>query len=768
MMKCSCFLTPACIFLLSLVSFSRTTSEISGTVIDIAAGKPVTGASIVVVGTSLGAVTGDDGVFRLSGLKEKEYTVEITCIGYLKVSKHLALADNEERHLTIFLKPTVVPIENVNVTASRFAAETFSSPLSVTITPSQEFAERTFSTTAEVLREEPGILVQKTTCGHGAPVLRGLIGKYVLLLYDGIRLNRSTFRFGANQYLNTIDLESLNRIEVVRGPSSVMYGSDAIGGTINLIPPSPPSGNDHLSLTPRFVTRYSSADNGSSSNCNLAGDFKQISGLVGISYKHIGDLRAGGEIGRQRPTGWEETNAYARLFYWLNDSNSLNFDYMGIRQDEIPRYDKYVSGQYEQYIYDPQDRDLFGLTFTSHDFNSIVRSLKANVSFCRELEGRTEQKTGSPKISYYEDKLSTWGGYFQLSSVPYSGHQLNTGCEYYHDNIRGKAGQIQDGITEAIRPTYPDNSNYSSVGIFMQDNWHIRDGLKAAAGVRYSFCSVDTPLEESYGEFKESYDDVTAALSLSYSLTPWVNLIARWSRGFRTPNLNDVAVLKTSSSGVDVPSPGLTPEHSDNFEFGVKIRSSPVTGSVFVYYNQLKDLIDRVPGTYDGLTFFDENGNGIQDEDEFSVYRRENVAKARIYGIEYESTVRINRTLTARLNWFWTRGENQTDNEPLSRIPPLMGMAAVRVFPRDNLWLEIFVRAADDQRRLSRRDIDDTRIDPGGTDGWMTLNFRTRFEFGRQFIIASLENITDREYKEHGSGICSPGRNVMISLGYGF
>lgn len=265
----------------------------------------------------------------------------------------------------------------------------------------------------------------------------------------------------------------------------------------------------------------------------------------------------------------------------------------------------------------------------------------------------------------------------------------------------------------------------------------------------------------------EIYDDLTGSLALTYLVAPSVNLTTRWSRGFRAPSLNDVAVLKSSSSGIDVPSLGLNPEYSDNFEIGTKIITSIYTGNMFVFYTLLSNLIDRTPGIYKGMAFDDLNNNGIQDDGEASYYQRKNVASAYIYGFEYDGHLILSNTWELKANLFYTYGQNKTDHEPLSRIPPLMGLFGLQYNLTPANWYEIYLRAAAKQDRLSTRDLDDSRINNDGNPGWTTVNFRTQYKIQRFQINLALENIFDQSYKEHSSGIYSPGRNLRISLSYG-
>ncbi|MFH1892467.1 MAG: TonB-dependent receptor [Candidatus Zixiibacteriota bacterium] len=743
---------------------SQTLHSIEGRVLDLTTRRPIAGATIEIDGRSILSAADEDGRFIISDLDSAEYQVSVSHVGYHEVIRYVSLRRNATEHIAIFLEPRTIPVDGITVTATPFSEDKFVVPAGVSVTPREKFTERFATTTAEVLREEPGVLVQKTTAGHGAPLVRGLIGKHVLLLYDGVRLNKPTFRSGGNQYLNTIDLGSLEKIELLRGPSSVMYGSEAMGGTINLIPMQAPPAGEGVRLHPRFCSQYSSADNGRSVHMNLNRTCNRVSASIGGTYRKVGDLHAGGEIGDQVPTGWEETAIRTCASYRIADRTTLKLDYLAVRQNNVPRYDNYVTGDYQQYVYDPQDRDLGVLTVESKLLCSFVHSVRLNVSYQREIEGRIQQRTGKSDITTDIDRIATWGNAFQMSTMILPSHWLSVGWEYYFDKINSERYTVSNGTKTCERGAYPDDSRYRSAGFFIQDEYTIRRRLRFTLGARYSYFEMESPLEDPFGLFLESYQNLTGAAALCYELLPTANLMASWSRGFRAPSLNDAVVLKKSSSGVDAPSFGLNPEISNNFEAGVKLQRSSMNGSLFLYYNQLSGLIDRKPGIYDGKTFYDENGNGEKDPSEYDIYQRTNVGDSRIYGFEFDYAAWITRMLELRANSFWTFGENQTDHEPLSRIPPLMGMLSLRAHTSMNSWIEGYVRAAGSQRRLSQRDIDDTRISENGTPSWATLNLRSEIRFGDITLNAGIQNITDSEYKEHGSGVYSAGRSFSISL----
>jgi len=736
---------------------------IKGKIYDSVTHDVISDANITVTGTDIQISADRTGAFTLN-VPEGDCILQITHVAYKPAQRVVSVVRDRDYPITIFLEPTTIPVSGLTVTASRTAQDVFSAPTSVSVTTDEEFGGKNFASTADLLKEEPGVLVQKTTHGHGTPILRGQIGKDVLLLFNGIRLNNSTFRSGGNQYMNTVDQETLEKIEIVRGPGSVLYGSDALGGAVNMISQKLPLSQNGINGWGKYNMRYSSADLGRSANATAYVSSEKAAACIGGTYKRIGDLRAGEKTGRQKPTGWDEFSISGRTEFTPNNNHHFNLEYMTVRQEEVPRYDKYECGDFKTYIYDPQNRDLLSLGYELTPESNLFDRAKINLSWQDELEGKTTQKTGSEKISESRTDLIKRGGLIQIDLSPLEAHNITTGFETYSERVTTEAFNIRNDEVSVDRADYPNGSRYSSSGAFVQDRFRLTSNFTLTAGARYSFFKVKSELEEPFGYFEEDYSDFTGSLSLSFKPVEKLNLIAGASRGFRAPNLNDLVVLKYSSSGVDAPSTELNPEQTLNFEVGAKYKNEKIRGEVFVYYTKLNDLIDRRPGTYNGLSFYDENSNGIKDDDEYDIYQNRNVGEGRIIGFEANGSGWITGSIQAHGNLFWTWGENETADEPLSRIPPLMGMAALRYYPDDLRWIECFVRAAGSQRRLSQRDIDDTRIREDGTPSWATLNLRFETKIHAVFLNITAENILDATYREHGSGIDAPGRNIVVSI----
>ena len=744
--------------------FSQNKGEISGVVIDNKTNIPVEAVNVYLKAMKIGTYTDREGRFKISFSGSlKDYLI-ISHVSYNLKEIPLKLKENEKKYLEIKINQKILNLKAIDVIGSSLEEQVFNAENFINIVPREIFKEKSYENTSDILKGEPGILVQKTTYGHGSPIIRGLIGKYVLLLFNGVRLNKPTFRFGANQYLNTILPEALDNIMVTRGPTSVAYGSDAIGGTINLIPRIFYSNTRHFQLKPEVMVRLSTADKGKNYTFKLEGGNERFS-FTGVGgYKDIGDLRAGKNVNVQSPTGWSEIDGNINLRYTINANNSLDFNYLLVNQKEVPRYDKYVTGQYQKYIYEPQKRRLSYINYNYKPVGSWISDFQWNVSYQQEHEGKTLQKTGSSTVKKIMNRIYTIGTFACLSSIVSEKHIIKGGIEYYRDIVRSSGKKIKIDSSEEIRGDFPDKSIYNSGGIYIKDEYLYSKKLNLTAGLRYSYFAFKSPLEAPWGTYSQNFGNLSGLIGLSYKPDERLNITCSYSRGFRAPNFNDTVVLKVSNSGVDAPSPYLKPEISNNFELGLKINDKKLAGGMFLFYNRLTNLIERKYGYYQGLPFFDENNNGIKDKGEVPIFQKFNTGKSYICGSELYFSFKASSSIILNGNCFYTYGENISLKEPMSRIPPFMGKFGIRWYKTRNLWIETFLRFATKQDRLSQRDILDTRIPEGGTPGYKTVNIKGGIEFSSLKLNIIFENIFDELYKEHGSGIYSPGRNLSISI----
>lgn len=338
----------------------------------------------------------------------------------------------------------VYKIKEIIVTGTRGEKDEFESPRALSVATDAEIEERNPVTAADILSEEPGVQVQKTTYGQGSPIIRGLTGYHTLILVDGVRLNNSTFRSGPNQYMATIDPGQIDKIEVMRGPGSVLYGSAALGGVINVITKLPATPTSGFGIYPRIFTCFSSADRGKMARLELSGNYSNLSFVAGGSYKDTDDLRPGRGydvqlpskkliltsesqprnlpekawlIDIESPTGWQERDGDIKFDYRISDSQNVKLAYQAVRQQDVPRYDKLATREFDEFFFDPQNRDLAYLNYEAKKKVPFVDILQASASYHRQKEGQRQQKAKATSLNEISDVTNTMGLSLQMTSL---------------------------------------------------------------------------------------------------------------------------------------------------------------------------------------------------------------------------------------------------------------------------------------------------------------------------------------------------------------
>lgn len=679
-------------------------------------------------------------------------------------------AQEESHHLQHLMEMNLEDLLNMKVVAAaRHEQRLIDSPRSVSIITAEEIRKRNCRTTPEALNELVGILVQETNYGGGSPIIRGLVGNQILVLVDGIRLNNAIFRLGPNQYLNTIDVNQIERIEVVRGPGSVLYGSDALGGFINIVTKSTQNRRKAEGFGARLFGRYASADKGETGRLDFSQSIKNIGITAGVSLKNFHDLRAGSGIGLQPYTGYEEWDADFKLNYQLTEKHNIVLGLQHVNQSEVPRTDKLISGSDLKRQWNPETRDLAYVRYDLEGISSFVNGLRAGLSYQNQSEDIDRISSSKPGTQQeYHDEVNSVGLMFQLHSRVGQRQLLTYGGEYYADHVRSR--RVDVDLASSTRTdgkgTFSDGSTYQSRAAFLQDELQVTDPLSLILGFRYtSFevrARVNDPLTGEV-EVHSTPHALTGNLNALYRLSKNFVVSLGVAQGFRAPNIDDLTILGSFGSGFEVPNPDLTPEQSLNYEIGLKTHHQRFSGSLYYHLSNFEDMIERSTGTFNGLSFLDSNDDDIQDENEESVFQRRNIGRARIQGVEAEGRLRVLQTWTLSGNIAWIKGDDLIENQPLRRIPPLSGKLGVECQLKRKMWVECYSLFAARQDRLAPGDVEDPRIPAGGTPGFATFNLRGGVDFNHWGnLTIALENLGDEAYRLHGSGVDSPGRNLVV------
>ena len=655
--------------------------------------------------------------------------------------------------------------------AARREQEEGDSPRFVTVVTAEEIQRKNYRTVPEALSESAGVFVQHTNYGGGAPIIRGLVGNQILLMVDGVRLNNAIYRLGPNQYLNTIDINQVERIEVVHGAGSILYGSDAMGGLIHVFTKSYKRSGAASEFSGRLFGRVASTDRSGVGRLEAGTRHGPVSILAGVSVKSFGDLRGGGGFGRQRFTGYDEQDGDLKLTIDGGGRQRLVLLLQQLVQVDVPRTDRMASGADLEFEWDPQTRQLAALQYELDLGSSFAESLKVGVSYQEQAEEIEQIRAASPELeTRTADEVQSVGVTIQLNSSVGERQILTWGADLYSDAVfsRGEVIDLRAGGRVPSAGRFADGARYRSAGAFVQDEIQISEPLSVTLGGRYSLYHLHA-LANGPGTGTVPVDAATSAVTGSayglYRLPNGVGVFFGVAQGFRAPNVDDSTVLGSFGGGLEVPNPDLKPERSLNYEVGVKGKHHSLMGRASYFVSNYRGLIERGPGTFGGLPYFDANGNNRRDLSEDAVFQRGNSGQARIHGAEAQMAAKLGRDWTLSGNVAWTKGSNRLTGDPLRRIPPVFGFAGLRWRPHADISVEFYNSVAGAQKRLAPGDIRDPRIAAGGTPGFVTFNIRAGLTIqGLGLMTLDIANLTNRRYRRHGSGIDSRGFGVVMGL----
>jgi hemoglobin/transferrin/lactoferrin receptor protein len=682
---------------------------------------------------------------------------------------------------TVFLQEFVV-------SGTRAAqAQRIDEPLALSVT-NPTLAERGAGTVAaHLLRDMTGVHVQQTSAGQGAVVLRGMVGNQVLMLVNGVPMNNGTYRDGPGQYLATVDPETIERIEVVRGPASVLYGSDAQGGVVNIITRSHPQDG---AASVRTAGSVSTADGSYRLRASAGAQGEHWSVAAGGTVTTAGDLRAGGDLDRQVPTGFDAEGLDAALKFWLGTSHTVSAVAQHFVMHDVPRYDRYFDfrapdlGPDVEHVFAPQGRQLAYLRHTFTGRSAVLTKLETTVSLATQKEGRHRTKrlgSGVPDtmMTHWRDDVYTPGVSLVGSSAPSvvgRAIDLTWGAEWYHDALEssGSEENLRTGAEVPIElPTedggtvsagnFPDGASADRIGVFLSAAAPVTGFLDLSVGGRWSQFRNQANVGVDFGGTVENNSSaLTGQVGLVATPARRWRIAARLAQGFRAPNLYDLTRTGPVPGGVQLPNPDARPEQSLSGELSVRYSKPGLAFDVTAYAMRITDFIDRVPGEFEGDTLF----NGER------VYQGQNIGTAHIRGLEAEAAAALGpvRLETGVTYTYGTQTPASGIEEPMSKIPPLGGYATLRwTAPASPLTVEYVFRWALEQDRLGARDLGDPRIEPGGTPGFTEHGVRVSTSVSSTIkVSAGLDNIFDQLYRTHSSGVDTAGRHVWVGASWGW
>jgi hemoglobin/transferrin/lactoferrin receptor protein len=724
-------------------------------VLDHQTGKIVKNVTIFNDKQTINITTNDNGFADISEFMNKEEVV-FSHLSYtiLRVQKSVIKSKNYVIYLTNEseqLDEVVISLFKKEEKANRIAEQ-------IAVLNAKDIQKVSAQTSADLLATIPGIKVQKSQFGGGSPVIRGMESNRVLLVVDGVRMNNAIYRKGHLQSSITVTPNMLEKTEVVFGPSSVVYGSDALGGVIHYYTKTPKLSQEN-EIKSQVFSRFSTVNNEVTTNVSAEIRRKKWASLTSVSYSDFGDLKAGknrshgfdnwGKVffyseningnynenstensdpNLQRNTGYNQIDVLQKFFLPVSKNVDLKVNLQYSSSSDIPRFDRLAELKdgklkFAEWYYGPQKRFLASTQFLLNYNKNWIENGVITAAYQKVQESRIQRKFGSLDRSDREEVVDVFSlnGDFSISLTEDKKRTLSYGFEFAYNDVNSNAlgkelnivnGEI-DGFSNDfnIQSRYPDGgSNYLSSAAYIDYRQDINSKSTLNSGIRFTNTNLNatwidqTFIQLAAAEIQANHSAVTATLGYVYKPNKNWQINSVISSGFRSPNIDDVGRVREKAGNVTVPNINVTPEFAYNAEIGIQkyFNDKKFRFGANVYYTLLDNYIQRdfvynSDGSIQQVEFDGEFGNAVSNQ---------NKEKAYITGFTANYLGKITNAWNTSGFITYTKGRTYDTEEPLSSIPPLFGQFEV-TYRADKIELGAVVRFN------AQKDVEDFNLTEG-------------------------------------------------------
>ncbi|MFL1894303.1 TonB-dependent receptor plug domain-containing protein [Aquimarina sp. 2-A2] len=798
------------IFLLFSVFLSHSVSAQQITVVSVLDKLPVPNVAIYNEAKTKSTLTNFDGVADVSVFETKEV------LFFAHVS-HLPISFTKESILKnqgiVALEVDENQLSEVVISVSKWKQDKKDIVQKIVSITEEDIALSAAQTSADLLQSSGQVYVQKSQLGGGSPIIRGFSTNRLLIAVDGVRMNTAIFRGGNVQNIISIDPFSIRRTEVILGPGSVVYGSDAVGGVMNFytLKPSFAFADDNV-ISGNATARYATANNEKTGHVDLNFGFKNWAFLSSISYSDFDDLTMGSHgpdeylrrdyvdtsgntdiirentnPEKQVATGYDQINFMQKARFMPNERWNFELGLIYTTTSDYPRYDRLIrrrNGNLRsaEWYYGPQRWFMGNLQVTHKNGSKYYDNVQFTAAYQIFEESRNDRDFESSILSKTAEHVDAYSTNIDFEKKLSTDTFLHYGAEYILNtvNSKGYAIDITANTKEAAPSRYPDGSSWQSAAAYLSLKHKFNERVRLQTGLRYNYINVKSTFSDQFYDFPfEEANINTGALTGTAGISWLPNEILQWkvnfSTAFRAPNIDDVGKIFDSEPGaVVVPNPDLKPEYAYNGEIAVALTpSKKLTLDIATFYTYLDDALVRRDYALNGAT-------QIMYKEELSTIQAiQNAANAKVYGFEAGINYSFATNFTITSQYTFTGGEEELDNgeiAPSRHVAPQFGMTQL-TFDKDKLRLDLFANyngsLSYDQLSPSEQSKDylyaaDANGNPYAPS-WYTLNIRANYEIlqGLRATFA-IENITDQRYRTYSSGIAAAGRNFISSLNYAF
>ncbi len=685
------------------------------------------------------------------------------------------------------LKTKVYYLKETIVTANRYEQDAFKLPQSISIVTRGMIEERNPQIVSDLLRELPGVEVNDAGPFRTRPVIRGMFGSRVLILVDGERLNDNRESTFSGAQLSLIDIGQVERIEVIHGPGSIQYGSDALGGVINIITKRPRfSKNGRFGLSGNLNLRYSTIDEQRKGRLEVLGSNERWSFLLGGNIRKAEDYKSPqGKVVNSALD--QDDNLDFKGTYSLTSNQDLTLEGQRFRAEGIGYPG--TPNEYSPKFYFPyNNRDKIALRYEAKNLTSHLLSLRSKVYY-QEISKNFESDLSTPigpgmflrSFSRTLTDVKVLGASFQELFLTSKDQHLAWGLDYYREMIDGSRYlrstiRMNDTVVisdnEETYSTVPENT-LDALGIYVNNEYTPFDKALLSMGLRYDYFRTKIKQTSDYVDYSidppqpfpsktQSSSSLNGGMGIVYSLTEHLNLSANAASAFRVPNVVERYFFgRASGTEFVTPNYDLSPEKSVNLDLGVKANFPRFFSSLTLFLNNYRDYIE-LESTGDSIA----SGSETLPEWHYS-----NISEVRIQGIEGEVEAELPlEGFYSYANLTYTRGDNLSQDQPIFVAPlkTILGLGWKE--RRERFRVELNWRHVEDQKRVPK-DSQGRYIDKIPTVGFDVLNLEASLNlFKWQSLNLSLNNLTDELYSEPYNAtnpynpVVEPGRNLIISI----
>lgn len=772
--------------------------------------QPLASVSIYSPDLNFGTFTNQNGTADVSAFRGAA-TIRISSVGY--ITQTFSFERLEALGFQVSLRESTVALGQVVISASKWQQSSREVPNKFTTIRPTEVRFQNPQTAADMLEISGMVFIQKSQLGGGSPMIRGFATNRVLLVVDGIRMNNAIFRSGNLQNVISLDPFAIENTEVIFGPGSTIYGSDAIGGVMSFFTLNPTfSGKDKAVIGGSTTTRYSSANNEKTGHVDINIGWKKWALLSSITYSDYDDLIMGtrgpeeylrpffaARINnrdtiltnpnprRQHPSGYNQTNLMQKVRFAPNSNWDITYAFHYSETSPYPRYDRLIrprgNGLWSaEWEYGPQVWMMNNLQANYIKPTKWFDQATLRLTHQHFEESRIDRNFGSARRRIRKETVESFAINLDMEKHVADRSRLFYGIEAV-TNLVGSVGEDININTGAVMPAstrYPDGSDWTSFAAYTSYQYRATDKLNLQFSGRYNQVVLNSTFDREFFPFPFEEAQINAgALTGSiggvYNPSSSLQISSNLATGFRAPNVDDIGKVFDSSPGmVIIPNPDLGPEYSTNLDVAIaKSFGGFLKVDVTGFYNMLNNALVRRDFQLNGQDSIMYDGSLSR------VQAVQNVAYARVAGLQFglEAELPSGWRISSRYNI--QKGREELDDEteaPLRHAPPSFGVTRVG-YERKTWRAEIYAMyngaitndrlAPEEQGKVYMYAIDKNGLP--WSPSWWTLNLKAQYQVKSNITLyAGLENIFNERYRPYSSGIVAPGRNAIISVRVAF